>query len=178
MHPPVRDHARGPATWLAWMGSQIKTDGINQSSCALGNGFRGVAAAHPRPVSHIQWQKVEHAPKHRQGGHSPDGKRFAAICRPPPNKFVLIDGKKDSNTSRLTSIGSLSTGRSFRLTRQGGLCRSSNGKKFIVINEDESDAFENNRTSFSVRTAARGDVRMQNTAAPIPGGVARAGRHH
>ncbi len=77
---------------------------------------------------------------------SPDGKRYAAICGRPGAEFVITDGKKGQEYSVINPLGDtiFGTGLTFSAdSSKVGYIAAAAGKYFIVINDDESDAFEN-----------------------------------
>ena len=75
---------------------------------------------------------------------SPDGKRYAAVCGKAGAQFVVMDGKKGQEYFAIdTDLPGLSSGLRFSAdsTKVGYTANASN-KKFVVINDDESDAFD------------------------------------
>ena len=78
---------------------------------------------------------------------SPDGKHYAAICGAAPNKFVVIDGKKGQEYFDITAsnVSTLMQGIAYSAdsSKVAYLASSQNGQRFVVINEEESDALVN-----------------------------------
>ncbi len=79
---------------------------------------------------------------------SPDGKRYAAICGRPGAVFVVLDGKKGQEYQFIDEeLAGLSCGLRFSAdSSKVGYVAHASGKGFVVINDDESDAFDNSPT--------------------------------
>jgi hypothetical protein len=175
----------GAITWLAVDGKpKIKTDGIAQLTMApSGSGFTAVLQRLQPPGQFliVNGKKVEGSDCQSidKVVLSPDGKHFAAICSVSPSvKFVLADGKKGQEYFTIDQqLESLTTGLQFSAdSSKVGYVGTSNGKKFIVINDDESDAFEN-VAGFMFSPDGKHVVMsgMQNTRSPqSPGGVTQS----
>ncbi|HUK81335.1 MAG TPA: hypothetical protein VLZ12_01765 [Verrucomicrobiae bacterium] len=167
---------QGPVVWLAVDGKpKIKTDGINQLVMApTGNGFAAVLQRLNPPGQFLVFngKKVEGSdcPTFVKVVISPDGKHFAALCSMASNVyFVLADGKKGQQYDNITADSIAFSPDSAKL----GYVASSAGKFFVVINEDESDAFQPIPAFFfsadGKRTVYSG---LQNISSPnSPGGV-------
>jgi hypothetical protein len=176
---------QGAVVWLAVDGKpKIKTDGITQIIMApSGNGFAAVLQRLQPPGQFliVNGKKVEGSDCQSidKVVISPDGKHFATVCTASPQiKFVLADGKKGQEYFSIDSyLESLSTGLQFSAdSSKVGYVANSNGKKFIVINDDESDAFEN-VAGFMFSPDGKHVVMsgMQNTRSPqSPGGVTQS----
>jgi WD40 repeat protein len=78
---------------------------------------------------------------------SPDGKRYAAICGRSGAEYVIVDGKKGQEYNSINPLGDAVPGTALTFSPDSskvGYMASSAGKFFIVINDEESDAFEGN----------------------------------
>ena len=142
---------QGPVVWLAVDGKpKMKTDGISQVVMApTGNGFAAVLQRLNPPGQFLVFngKKIEGSdcPNIVKVVISPDGKHFAALCSPSPSvKYVLWDGKKGQEYFSIdTDTPGLSGGLRFSAdSTKLGYVAMLNNKKFIVINDDESDAFD------------------------------------
>ena len=126
---------------------KMKTEGISQLVMApVGNGFAAVIQRLNPPGEFliVNGKKVEGSDCSRiqKVVFSPDGKHFAAVCSSANNvNFVLIDGKKGQHYDGIwqPEVMAFSPDSS-----KLGYVAQSAGKFFVVINEDESDAFDSN----------------------------------
>ena len=173
----------GAFTWLTVDGKQkMKTDGITQLvMTSEGNGFAAVLQR-PNPPGQflvINAKKIEGSDCQSidKVVISPDGKHFAAMCSASTQvKFVLIDGKKGQEYFMIDQqSASLTTGLQFSpdSSKVGYIGRTGANKSFVVINDDESDAFEGG-ANFLFSPDGKHVVMsgMQNTRSPnSPGGV-------
>jgi hypothetical protein len=66
---------------------------------------------------------------------SPDGKHFAALYRYQNNHFVMVDGKKQLEYQNIESVAF--TADSSKVAYRAG----ANGKTFVVLGDQESDAY-------------------------------------
>jgi Tol biopolymer transport system component len=83
---------------------------------------------------------------------SPDGKHYAAVCQRPGAQWVVLDGKKGQEYQSITqAVENLSTGPAFSAdgSKFGYVAVANTGKQFVVINDDESDAFDGANFAFS-----------------------------
>jgi len=82
---------------------------------------------------------------------SPDGKHYAADCGRSGAEWVVIDGKKGQEYQMLEhDIGGLSSGMKYSPDSSKLVyVADSSGKKFVVVNEDESDAYDGVNFIFS-----------------------------
>jgi Tol biopolymer transport system component len=83
---------------------------------------------------------------------SPDGKHYAALCGRSGAEWVVLDGKKGQEYMTITTaIENLSTGPGFSAdgSKFGYVGVAQGTKQFVVINEDESDAFDGANFAFS-----------------------------
>jgi hypothetical protein len=80
----------------------------------------------------------------RQVIFSPDGKRYAAVCTRSGAEWMVIDGKKGQEYQSIDqNVATLTFGPAFSPdSSKIGYGANSSGKKFIVINDDESDAYD------------------------------------
>jgi hypothetical protein len=126
---------------------KMKTDGISQLVMApVGNGFAVVIQRLNPPGEFlvVNGKKVEGSDCTRilKVVFSPDGKHVAAVCSLANNvNFVLIDGKKGQQYDGIWMPETLAF--SPDSSKVGYVAQSAN-KFFVVINEDESDAFDSN----------------------------------
>ena len=126
---------------------KMKSDGINQLVMApVGNGFAAVLQRLNPPGEFlvVNGKKVEGSDCTRilKVVFSPDGKHFAAVCSVANNvNFVLIDGKKGQQYDGIWMPELLAYSAD---SSKVGYVAQSAGKFFVVINEDESDAFDSN----------------------------------
>jgi hypothetical protein len=126
---------------------KMKTDGISQLQMApVGNGFAAVLQRLDPPGQFllVNARKIEGSDcaSISRVAFSPDGKHFAAICSLANNvNFVIVDGKKGQHYDAFWQPEALAF--SPDSSRVGYVAMSA-GKQFVVIDEDESDAFENN----------------------------------
>jgi hypothetical protein len=77
---------------------------------------------------------------------SPDGRRYAALCGRTGAEFVVVDGKKGEEYQFISDMES-ARGTTLRFSDDGskvGYLGNAAGKCFIVINGEESDAFDGN----------------------------------
>jgi WD40-like Beta Propeller Repeat len=76
---------------------------------------------------------------------SPDGKHYAAVCGGAPHKFLVIDGKKGQEYANVDpNLPGLMQGVSFSADSSRVAYSASTGAgHFVVINDEESDAFPN-----------------------------------
>jgi hypothetical protein len=79
---------------------------------------------------------------------SPDGKHFAGICGSSPNQFVVNDGKKGQEyQSIMANMPNWPAGAYFAFSPDSTklvYVGTANGKQYAVVNDDESDGFDNN----------------------------------
>ena len=155
---------------------KIKTDGISQLVMApVGNGFAAVLRRLNPPGEFliVNAKKVEGSDCEQvlKVAFSPDAKHFAAVCKASFNvAFVIIDGKKGQQYDGIWQPDSLAY--SADSSKVGYVARSAN-KAFVVINDDESDAFENTPNFLFSPDGKRVVMSgMQNKRNPqAPGGV-------
>jgi len=143
---------QGPVVWLAVDGKpKIKTDGISLLVMApTGNGFAAVLQRlnPPGVFLIVNGKKIEGSdcPSITKVVISPDGKHFAALCSPSASvKYVLWDGKKGQEYFSIDDdVSGLTSGLRFSAdSTKLGYVATLNNKKFVVINDDESDGFDN-----------------------------------
>jgi hypothetical protein len=124
---------------------KMKTDGINQLVMApTGNGFAAVLQRLQPPGQFlvVNGKKIEGSDCEQilKVVFSPDAKHFAAVCKASFNvSFVIIDGKKGQQYDNITQPEMLAYSSD---SSKVGYVAQSAGKFFVVINDDESDAFE------------------------------------
>jgi hypothetical protein len=82
---------------------------------------------------------------------SPDGKHYAADCGRSGAEWVVIDGKKGQEYQSIDpGLAGLSTGMQYSPDSSKFVyVANSKGKKFVVTNEDESDAYDGVNFFFS-----------------------------
>ncbi len=75
---------------------------------------------------------------------SPDGKRYAAVCGRPGAWFVVVDGKKGQEYFDIyETVSALTHGISFSPdSSKVAYAAIASSKTFVVVNDEESDAFE------------------------------------
>jgi len=81
---------------------------------------------------------------------SPDGKHYAAICGGAPRQFVVSDGKKGQEYQSIYS--SMLGANSFAFSPDSSklaYLASAAGKEYVVVNDDESDGYDNMSFIFS-----------------------------
>jgi hypothetical protein len=116
----------------------------------------------------------------KQVTFSPDGKRYAAICGRSGAEWVVIDGKKGQEYQFIDpETTGLSGGIKFSAdSSKVGYVANASGKKFVVINEDESDAYDNaafmfmpeaNRTITFGRQNGQLILNIDGKVIPLPG---------
>jgi hypothetical protein len=125
---------------------KMKTDGISQLVMApVGEAFAAVLQRLTPPGEFlvVNGKKVDGSDCTRipKVVFSPDGKHFAAVCSMANNvNFVLIDGKKGQQYDAIWQPDTM-LAFSPDSSKIAYVARSA-GKFFIVINDDESDAFD------------------------------------
>jgi hypothetical protein len=109
---------------------------------ALANGNLGqVLLVHGKPVPETLCEQIPFVI------FSPDGKRVAALCKRGAAQWMVVDGKKgqeyqmiDQTINGMRAV----TGPTFSPdSAKFGYCATMGQKKFIVIDEDESDGYDN-----------------------------------
>jgi hypothetical protein len=124
---------------------KMKTDGISQLVMApVGNGFAAVVQRLNPPGEFlvVNGKNVEGSDCVRilRVTFSPDGKHFAAVCSLANNvHVVLIDGKKGQQYDGIWMPETLAFSPD---SSKVGYIAQSAGKFFVVINEEESEAFD------------------------------------
>ena len=108
----------------------------------LPNGNLGqVLLVHGKPVPETLCEQIPSVT------FSPDGKRVAALCTRSGAQWMVVDGKKGQEYQIIDQgiPGMKVTGPTFSPdSTKFGYCAMMNQKKFIVIDEDESDGYDNN----------------------------------
>jgi hypothetical protein len=75
---------------------------------------------------------------------SPDGKHYAALCGQTSREFVVIDGKKGQEYMSIIDNPTFAGQPTFSPDSSKFVYDAMNGvKSFVVVNDDESDAFNN-----------------------------------
>jgi hypothetical protein len=149
----------GPAQTLVVDGKPLmKADGILRISVApvgshlavviskrLANGNIGqVLIVHGKPVPETLCEQIPFVT------FSPDGQRVAALCSRSGAQWMVVDGKKgqeyqviDQSVNTMTGI----TGPTFSPdSTKFGYCAGMGQKHYIVIDDDESDGYDNSAT--------------------------------
>jgi hypothetical protein len=125
--------------YVASVGSHLAV--VTQKTLANGN-IGQVLLVHGKPVEGTLCEQIPYVT------FSPDGKRFAALCTRSGAQWMVVDGKKgqeyqmiDQPISGMKGV----TGPTFSPdSAKFGYSAMMGQKKFIVIDEDESDAYEGN----------------------------------
>ena len=127
---------------------KMKTDGISQLVMTpVGNGFAAVVQRLNPPGQFlvVNGKKVEGSDcaSIPRVVFSPDGKRFAAVCSMASNvNFVIVDGKKGQQYDGIWQPDSMLAFSPD--SSKVAYVAQSRGKFFVVINEEESEAFDSN----------------------------------
>ena len=108
-----------------------------------GNKILAIAAS-PDPsggaIGHliVDGQKIESSTGARTVVFSPNGRRYAAVCGKPGSEFVVTDGKKGQEYARVDPESVTFSADSQKV----GYLAWVNPKVFVVVNDEESDAFD------------------------------------
>jgi len=152
---------------------KMKTDGISQLVMAPAGGAFAAVVQRLNPPGEflvVNGKKVEGSDCTRilKVAFSPDGKHFAAVCSVANNvNFVLIDGKKGQQYDGIWMPEMLAY--SADSSKVGYVAQSAN-KFFVVINEDESDAFDGAALKFLFSPDGRRVAYCGMQQSPPPGG--------